>query len=137
MDTEPIKRCLKDEEHVFLGYLFGSYAQGSVGSLSDVDIAVYLDDATSRAERFDIRLNLIKKLTSALKMSNVDVVVMNDASIILNYEVIKPGRALVIKDPELKLEVESRILSKYLDWMYYERRSLDDFLEGMLKREAL
>ena len=43
----------------------------------------------------------------------------------------------VVVVAELKLDVESRILSAYLDWMYYERRSLDEFMDGVIRREAL
>jgi predicted nucleotidyltransferase len=137
MNIDVLTRLLEGEEDVVLGYLFGSHAAGLVGTLSDVDVAVFLDGNMSKADRFKLRMNLMVRLSSALRTSKVDVVVMNDASIVLNYEVIKHGKALVVKDPELKLDVESRILSAYLDWMYYERRSLDEFLEGVIGREAL
>jgi len=137
MKTEILTRLLEDEESVILGYLFGSHAEGTEGPLSDVDVAVFLDETLSKADRFKLRMKLMARLSSALRTSNVDLVVMNDASIVLNYEVIKHGRALVVKDHELKLDVESRILSAYLDWMYYERRSLNEFMDGVIRREAL
>lgn len=105
--------------------------------MSDVDVAVYLNETMSKADRFEFRMKLIARFSSALRTSKVDVVVMNDASIVFNYEVIKHGRSLVVKDPELKLDVESSVLSSYLDWMYYERRSLDEFMEGLIRRESL
>ena len=137
MKTEIITRLLEDEESVILGYLFGSHAEGTEGPLSDVDVAVFLDETLSKADRFKLRMKLMARLSSALRTSTVDLVVMNDASIVLKYEVIKHGRVLVVKDHELKLDVESRILSAYLDWMYYERRSLDEFMDGVIRREAL
>lgn len=137
MNIDELKRLLEGERGVVLGYLFGSHAMGLDGPLSDVDVAVFLNENMSKADRFELRLKLMARLSSALRTGKVDVVVMNDASIVLNYEVIKHGRALVVRDRELKLDVESRILSAYLDWMYYERRSLDEFLEGVIRREAL
>ncbi len=137
MNIDVLTRLLEGEEGVVLGYLFGSHAAGLGGPLSDVDVAVFLDENMSKADRFELRMKLMARLSSALRTSKVDVVVMNDASIVLNYEAIKHGRALVVKDRELKLDVESRVLSAYLDWMYYERRSLDEFLEGVIRREAL
>jgi len=136
MKTEILTRLLEDEESVILGYLFGSHAEGKEGPLSDVDVAVFLDETMSKTDRFKLRMKLMARLSSALRTNNVDLVVMNDASIVLNYEVIKHGRGLVVKDHELKLDVESRILSAYLDWMYYERRSMDEFMDGVIRREA-
>ncbi len=36
------------QEHVRLAYLFGSAASGKAGKLSDIDIAVLLDDSLSK-----------------------------------------------------------------------------------------
>jgi len=137
MDVDRLRRCLEGEEGVVLGYLFGSHAAGLEGPLSDVDVAVFLDGRLSKAKRFELRLKLMRGVSSILKTDKVDVVVMNDAPVTLNYEIIKHGKALVVKDDELQLNVESRILSTYLDRIYYERRSLNEFLEGVIKRGAL
>lgn len=132
-----MRRLLEGEEDVVLGYLFGSHAAGLEGPLSDVDVAVLLDGRLSKAKRFELRLKLIRRLSSLLRTDKVDVIVMNDVPVTLNYEIIKHGKALVVRDDELKLEAESKILSMYLDRIYYERRSLNEFLERVIKREAL
>lgn len=137
MDVDGLRRFLEGENEVVLGYLFGSHALGLEGPLSDVDVAVFLDGRLSKAKRFELRLKLIRRLSSMLRTDKVDVIVMNDAPVTLNYEIIKHGKALVVKDDELKLEAESKILSMYLDRIYYERRSLNEFLERVIKREAL
>lgn len=137
MDVERLRRCLEGEEDVLLGYLFGSQAAGLEGPLSDVDVAVLLDKRLSKAKRFELRLELARSLSSLLRTGKVDVIVMNDAPVTLNYEIIKHGKALVVRDDELKLETESKILSMYLDRIYYERRSLNEFLERVIEREEL
>lgn len=40
---------------------------------------------------------------------------MNDAPINLNYEIIKHGKILFAEDVGERIEMESKILSKYLD----------------------
>lgn len=137
MDVDGLRRFLEGKKGVVLGYLFGSHAVGLEGPLSDVDVAVLLDGRFSKAKRFELRLKLIRGLSSLLRTDKVDVVIMNDAPLTLNYEIIKHGKALVVKDDELKLEVESKILSTYLDRIYYERRSLNEFLERVIERGAL
>ena len=132
-----LKRFIEGQEGIVVAYLFGSYARGATGPLSDVDVAVYLDEHLNKSERFDLRLKLINETSSILKTDRVDVVVMNDAPITLNHEIIKNGKVLVAKDVEKRVEMESKILSRYLDRIYYERRSLNQFLERILERGGL
>ncbi len=58
---------LSKQEHVRLAYLFGSVARGEAGKLSDVDMAVLLDDSLNKKERFDLQLKLISDITAILK----------------------------------------------------------------------
>ncbi len=134
---EELKKFMKKQKQIRLAYLFGSYAKGKEGPLSDVDIAVFLDEIISKSKRFEQRLNLINEISSILKSDNVDVIIMNDAPLNLNYEIIKNGKLLVVKDEEKRTELESEVISKYLDRVYYERRGLNDFLKKILKRGKL
>jgi len=119
--TGPDKRLLEvlaGQEYVKLAYLFGSVAGGKSGKLSDVDIAVFLDESLKRRDMFNLQLKLISELTSILKTDRVDLVVMNDAPLLLKYNIIKHG--VILKyDLKTKIRVESRILSDYLDMKYY------------------
>jgi predicted nucleotidyltransferase len=137
MNMEKVRNLIAEQEHVKLAYLFGSYGRKKESSLSDIDIAVFLDEKLSKSERFKLKLDLIKAISSALKTDRLDLVVMNDSPINLNYEIIKHGEILHVKDAGEKVDLESRILSKYLDRRYYERRGLDTFLEKVLERESL
>lgn len=137
MKMSELKRFIEGQEGIVVAYLFGSCARGGTGPLSDVDVAVYLDEHLNKSERFDLRMRMINETSSILKTDRVDVVVMNDAPITLNHEIIKNGKVLVAKDAEKRVEMESKILSKYLDIIYYERRSLNQFLERILERGGL
>jgi len=137
MKTDGLQRFLEGQEAVRVAYLFGSHAGGGAGPLSDVDVAVLLDERLGKSERFSVRLRLIGGVSSIVKTDDVDVVVMNDAPLTLNYEIVKSGRVLVERDAGERVELESRILARYLDRVYYERRSLNEFLEGVLERGGL
>ena len=112
---------LSKQEHVKLAYLFGSVAEGKEGKLSDVDLAVFLDESLSKKEIFNLQLKLISELTSILKTDRIDLVIMNDAPLLLKYNIIKHGKILK-EDMETKVRVESGILSDYLDMKYYMDR---------------
>ncbi len=85
---------LGDQKLVKLAYLFGSVAEGKEGKLSDVDLAVFLDESLSKKERFNLQLKLMSELTSILKTDRIDLTVMNNAPLLLKYNIIKHGKIL-------------------------------------------
>ena len=100
---------------VKLVYLFGSRATGKIGPLSDYDFAVYLDEKDIK-KRFELRLELMGKVTSALKNDNVDLVVINDIDgPELKYNIINDGILILEKEP-FKVLVEPKIVTEYIDF---------------------
>ena len=100
---------------VKLAYLFGSQANGTAGPMSDYDFAVYLNEKNSQ-KRFDIRLELMSKLSLLLKTDDVDVVVINDTeSPDLRYNIIKEGKIILEKQP-YKVLIEPKIINEYFDF---------------------
>lgn len=118
----------KAREYVELAYLFGSTAEGTEGLLSDIDIGVYLSGKLTKEKRIEKRLELIGELATLLKTNDLNLVVMNDAAPVINFEIIKPNVPLFIRNKDLKLDVEQLIMSRYLDW-----KSHEDFL-GITKK---
>jgi predicted nucleotidyltransferase len=49
---------LSPQKRVKLAYLFGSVAEGKEGKLSDVDLAVFLDESLSKKERFSLQFSI-------------------------------------------------------------------------------
>lgn len=130
---DQVGELIRREEQVELAYLFGSRARGKGGKLSDVDVAVYLDESLSSSERFKLRLRLMSEMSSLLRTDKVDLVVMNDAPSTLNYEIIR-FKPVYVRDASRRVEVEHRIMSGYLDRRYYEKRALDAFLRRVSEK---
>jgi predicted nucleotidyltransferase len=106
-----INSLLAQNSHVKFAYLFGSSVRGETGPLSDIDIAVFLD---GRVSPFDFRLRLSASLAQALGSEHFDLVTLNDAPLLLKYEVVRGGR--VIKEEKNKrVAFETKVLSEYLD----------------------
>lgn len=124
-----LNEFFKKQSGVKLAYLFGSSAKGEKGKLGDIDIAVLLDESLSRKERFKLELELISELTSLLKTNSVDLAVMNDAPLSLNYEIIKANYPILVRDRAEKIDFEHGVLSNYLDRRYYETRAATEFLK--------
>lgn len=117
---------------VELAYLFGSAAKGKAGALSDIDIGIYLSAGMTKAQRNQKRLELIAKLTTILKNDKIDLLIINDTPPVLNFEIIKPNVLIFVRDHDLKLDVEQRIMSRYLDRKYHE-----NFLNRTLMKKIM
>lgn len=125
---------LSEQGHVRLAYLFGSVVRGEEGKLSDVDVAVLLDDSLDKKERFNLQLELISDITEILKTDKVDLIVINDAPLSLNYEIIKANCPVFVRDEVEKIDFEHEVLSRYLDRRYYEKKAAARFLEKVAEK---
>lgn len=106
-----IKNFLANTRIVKFAYLFGSHARDNPGPLSDIDLAVYLDN---RIDLFSARLRLLEDLSRQLKGQSLDLVVLNNTPLVLRYEIIRDGRVLK-EDKRKRIQFETCILREYLD----------------------
>ena len=88
-------------------YLFGSQARGEAAPLSDVDLAVVLDPATTGqgAGRDDLNAGLMQ----ILRRNDVDLVLADGAPPLLRHRVVRHGLGLFAREPVhgyLRLQVE-------------------------------
>ncbi len=102
-------------------YLYGSQAIGRSNRLSDVDVGVVLRDPKplrDRRRRARLYLKLSDCLTPALAPGlhqEMDLVLLQTASPILQFEAINVGRPLFVADPVFRADYEASIVRDYLD----------------------
>lgn len=128
-----VKEFLQKQDQVELAYLFGSVALQKEGKLSDIDLAILLNESLDKKERFNLKLRLISGLEDILKTNLLDLVIMNDAPVSLNFEIIKANHPLFIRDKDLKVDLEHHIISRYLDRQYYDKRWADNLIKKTAK----
>ena len=124
-----LRQALASEKSVKFAYLFGSHVGKGIGKLSDIDIAVFLDD---RIDPLQCRLRLIEYISKSIGAPKVDLIVLNSATPLLAHQVVKNG--VVVKENKrnrIGFEIDS--LQKYLDTEYlrntqmsYMRQHLKD-----------
>lgn len=124
----------KSQEYVELAYLFGSTAEDHRGPLSDIDIGVFLSGNLTKRERIEKSLELTAELTTLVKTDKIDLVVMNDAFPVINFEIIKPNIPVFVKDKNFKIDVEQEIMSRYLDRKYHENLLNRVFLDRIQEK---
>ncbi len=115
-----LKKRLASEGAINFAYLFGSRARNNAGKLSDIDIAVHLDN---NVNVFAYRLYLTEEIMRAVGREEVDIVIMNDATTLLCHQIIKDG-ILLKDDRKLRLDFEMRVVKDYLDTSYLRSTQL-------------
>ena len=112
-----VENFLNTQPKVVFAYLFGSLAGGSPKPFSDVDVAVYLEDGENLSET---KLKILDKLSDALLTENIDLVVLNTASLPLAINILKKNKLLVDKLPYVRHAFESLTMRKYFDFSIKE-----------------
>lgn len=105
---------LKMSPEVVAIILFGSYAREKTKPLSDVDIAVIVKkpDTALEAEISSFSSNIF------------DVVVFSRLPLYIQFEVLKYGKPLFVRDEKYFAEIKREVLKNYLEMSYlYERMS--------------
>ena len=108
---------LEKRKDVIFAYLFGGLAKGDAKPLSDIDIAVYLDEGTNC---LDAKISILEDLIDILNTDEVDLIVLNQSSLPLSMNVIKNNRLLVDKQPFKRHVHYSLVMRKYLDYSRLE-----------------
>ena len=102
-------------------YLAGSLAnRTSFGHLSDVDIAILLMDQIKSDQFLDYQLYFFSELAKRLESDSIDVVILNQASLLLKLQVIKYGQILFSRDDKQRVMFETKAVMDYLDFKKYD-----------------
>ncbi len=102
-------------------YLAGSLStRTSFGHLSDVDIAILLMDQIKSDQFLDYQLYFFSELAKRLDSDNIDVVILNQASMLLKLQVIKYGQILFSRDEKQRVSFETKAVMDYLDFKKFD-----------------
>jgi uncharacterized protein len=114
---EGLRAALSRRPEIREAYLFGSWARGEAQARSDVDVAVYVDEADLPATPFGYDAELSAELMAALATDRVDVVLLASAPPLLYHRVLRDGVRLLARDLRETTVREGRALSRYCDYV--------------------
>ncbi len=92
--------------------LYGSYAADRPTPVSDIDLAVYVDE-----------------IEEAFPKHRVDVVNLKGKSALIYYEVLASGLSFLIRDDAFFQQEKFRVMREYLDFKPMHDRLLNDMLQ--------
>jgi hypothetical protein len=100
-----IIETIKAHPNIIAIYLFGSHAKGDDTPLSDIDIAVIMENPSSEDEAE----------IGSLASPQIDVVLFHRLPLHIKHEVFRYGREIFVRDEEKLLEIKLKVMSEYLD----------------------
>lgn len=116
-----LDQALEKCSGVVFAYVFGGAAAGRLRPLSDVDVAVYLEETLDPVAG---RLETIGAVTTHLGTDEVDVVVLNTAPISVAGRILQTRRVICDRDPYRRHRFESLVLREFFDFHLFEHRLL-------------
>lgn len=101
----------KTKKEVIAVYLFGSYVKEKQHKGSDLDIAVLVSN--KRHSNYSVELfNLVRGI-------EIEVKVLNKASVFFQFQVLKSGKKIYCSNEKLRIRYEANVMSEYQDFKPY------------------
>ena len=108
---ERAAQLLAQDARVRLVYLFGSAVDSERAAVRDVDLAIMTTQPLTLDEMLGLRADLVLQVGG-----EIDLVSLNDAPIVLAWEVADSGRCLYASDPDVEVEFVTRARARYWDF---------------------
>lgn len=105
-------------KEIILACLFGSRATGKAGPLSDTDLAFLIDRSLfdEKAYPYGYQAYLTAELMKILHSNDVDVIILNEAPILLKFNVIYNGRLVYCRSQKQWLDFYLKTFNEYQDF---------------------
>ena len=113
--SEKLRGYFVQRDEIRLVYIFGSIAKGCANKLSDVDIAVFISEDSTKNYPYGYRAQVITDLMKILKTNNVDLVVLNRASPFLRFQVLRYGKLIFCRSKLERVRFQVRTFNEYND----------------------
>lgn len=118
IDQEKIALPFRVYPFIVAAYQFGSTVRNQEGPLSDLDIAILVDDerAPSAIDLLRIEMLLAYELQKQLTVSEVDLITINRQRLALEYHILRTGRLIYEADPKYRIRFAQKVVQAYLDF---------------------
>jgi len=118
---------------VVAAYVFGSYAENVARPDSDIDIAVILEPVPK--DTLEYRLTVMEDIKRLTRLE-ADVIVLNEAPRLLQFQVIQKGKVVFERDADKRAVFVMSVASRYYDYKryfdYHARNLAERIKEGGL-----
>ena len=119
--AERIAGVLRPHKEIVVSYLYGSAAKGYEGKRSDVDVGLLLRRDFEAGALYQSRIAGEIKERCGFDQE-IDVRILNEGSYRFLHQVIKEGVVILCRDEGEKIEFETSVTDRYIDFKpFYEQ----------------
>lgn len=121
---ETLKEYFKDRDEILFAYIFGSLATKTSNKLSDIDIAIFIDQKkiNEKDYRYGYQAEFLTDLMKILKTNKVDLVILNSAPILLKHRVIYFGELIYSVDERERVKFQVDTINRYMDYKMLKKK---------------
>ena len=115
---ERLRKALLPDEDILFAYLYGSAVYDPNLPIGDIDVAVYLKPA-------DIKGSISKEealtafLISILHTDKIDLRILNELPLPLQYSILKDGKLLFSRDDLQRVDFDTSVMIRFLELKPY------------------
>lgn len=114
-------------DDVEVAYVFGSFIQSD--EFNDIDVALLISKELNPYVRFKFAMEVARELERRIKPRfEFDVKILDYSPTEFQYEVLKKGKVVFLRERSKKVEYESELISNYLDFRITAERLDKEFL---------
>jgi len=113
-----LKEVMEKDEKVLFAYVYGSYARDSIHFESDIDVAVYLRSSDVKGyikKEEELTIELVTKI----HMDRIDLRILNVLPLLLQYNILKDGMLIFVKDDRERVDFETRVMDRFFELKPY------------------
>jgi predicted nucleotidyltransferase len=100
-------------------YLFGSEAERTTTTRSDIDIGIVLKKPKNLEDTRPLYHTIYSEFSKIFKptfLRDLDIIFLQNAPITLQYNAIAYGRVVYEEDPVQRADYEERVVNQYIDF---------------------
>jgi uncharacterized protein YutE (UPF0331/DUF86 family) len=90
------------------------------GKHSDLDVALLLLEGIRANEFFDYQVYFVSELSKTLEMNEIDVLILNQASLLQRAQVVRSWGLLYQRDQKRRVVFEARAVMDFLEFQKYD-----------------
>ncbi len=124
-DMHKVQQFCSTYSEIAAAYLFGSSATGKDRKKSDIDIAIMVKSKIEAMVRVEMETALSTRLHR-----DVDLVIFDQGSPLLQHQILKYGRLVYEADPKERVRQEVFARNAYLDSAYLYRKIKPETAHG-------
>jgi len=125
VDIRKIQQFCSEYTQIAAAYLFGSSATGKDRSKSDIDLAIMVNPKVGAMERVEMETILSSRLHR-----DVDLVIFNQGSPLLQHQVLKYGKLVYEAAPKERVRQEVYARKAYFDTAFLYRKIKPESAHG-------